>query len=116
MSETIFATCGGLNIRDWRNVGDHCAALETFLLQGVAGENGVGGDYEQTNLAMGDILFDLMESHLGRPNGTDHNQRTYVHDRAAGYPRNTIDGTKIHTQLRWHQPEGFKDNLGKRVT
>lgn len=43
----------GLHVRDWLYVGDHCAAVDTILHQGVAEEiYNIGGDNEWCNIAL----------------------------------------------------------------
>ena len=106
----------GLNIRDWLFVEDHCAALETVMLRGVAGETYcVGGDNEQTNLAIVDGLCDLVDQRLGRPQGTSRKLKTFVQDRAGHDRRYAIDASKIQTELGWKPETGFEQGLGATV-
>ena len=102
----------GLNIRDWLFVEDHCAALETAMLKGVAGETYcVGGDNEQTNLALVDLLCDLVDQHLKRSEGTSRKLKTFVQDRAGHDRRYAIDATKIQTELEWKPEATFRAGL-----
>ncbi len=106
----------GLNIRDWLFVEDHCAALETVMRTGVAGETYcVGGDNEQTNLALVDGLCDLVDRHLQRPQGTSRKLKTFVQDRAGHDRRYAIDATKIQRELGWKPETGFEQGLGATV-
>jgi len=106
----------GLNIRDWLFVEDHCAALETVMRKGVAGETYcVGGDNEQTNLALVDLLCDLVDDHLKRPQGTSRKLKTFVRDRAGHDRRYAIDATKIKHELEWLPEHGFGEGLGSTV-
>ena len=106
----------GLNIRDWLFVEDHCAALETVMRTGVAGETYcVGGDNEQTNLALVDGLCDLVDRHLQRPQGTSRKLKTFVQDRAGHDRRYAIDATKIQQELGWKPETGFEQGLGATV-
>ena len=106
----------GLNIRDWLFVEDHCAALETVMLKGRAGETYcVGGDNEQTNLALVDLLCDLVDQHLGRPQGTSRKLKTFVQDRAGHDRRYAIDARKIQGQLGWAPGGKFENQLKKTV-
>src|ERR1035438_2191492 len=106
----------GLNIRDWLYVEDHCAALETVMLKGVSGETYcVGGDNEQTNLALVDLLCDLVDRHLHRTEGTSRKLKTFVQDRAGHDRRYAIDATKIQTELGWSAQTHFKEGLEKTV-
>jgi dTDP-glucose 4,6-dehydratase len=111
-SEPIPIYGDGLNIRDWLYVEDHCAALETVMLKGVAGETYcVGGDNEQTNLALVDLLCDLVDRHLGRAEGTSRKLKTFVQDRAGHDRRYAIDATKIQRELGWKPAEDFPSGL-----
>ena len=102
----------GLNIRDWLYVEDHCAALETVMLKGVAGETYcVGGDNEQTNLALVDLLCDLVDQHLGRPQGTSRQLKTFVQDRAGHDRRYAIDASRIQAELGWGVESTFERGL-----
>jgi dTDP-glucose 4,6-dehydratase len=106
----------GLNIRDWLYVEDHCAALETVMLKGRSGETYcVGGDNEQTNLALVDLLCDLVDEHLGRPQGTSRKLKTFVQDRAGHDRRYAIDATKIQQELGWLTGTEFAVGLKKTV-
>jgi dTDP-glucose 4,6-dehydratase len=106
----------GMNIRDWLYVEDHCAALETVMLKGLAGETYcVGGDNEQTNLALVDLLCDLVDQHLGRPQGTSRKLKTFVQDRAGHDRRYAIDAARIQQELGWRPEATFSDGLGRTV-
>ena len=106
----------GLNVRDWLFVEDHCAALETVMLKGLAGETYcVGGDNEQTNLALVDLLCDLVDRHLGRSEGTSRKLKTFVQDRAGHDRRYAIDATKIHRELEWRAGVNFSEGLQQTV-
>ena len=107
----------GLNIRDWLYVEDHCAALETVMLKGVSGETYcVGGDNEQTNLALVDLLCDLVDRHLCRSSGTSRQLKTFVQDRAGHDRRYAIDASKIQAKLGWKVESSFAEGLQRTVT
>jgi len=104
----------GMNIRDWLYVEDHCAALETVMQKGVSGETYcVGGDNEQTNLALVDLLCDLVDQHFGRPVGTSRKLKTFVQDRAGHDRRYAIDATKIQRELGWEPSLEFSEGLAR---
>ena len=106
----------GMNIRDWLYVEDHCAALETVMLQGVSGETYcVGGDNEQTNLALLDLLCDLVDEHLARPVGTSRKLKTFVQDRAGHDRRYAIEAGKIRQNLGWSAQTNFHDALAQTI-
>ena len=106
----------GLNVRDWLYVEDHCAALETAMLKGVAGETYcVGGDNEQADLARVDQLCDLVDRHLQRPQGTSRKLKTFVQDRAGHDRRYAIDASKIKGELGWKPETPFEQGLAQTV-
>ena len=106
----------GLNIRDWLYVEDHCAALETVMLNGTSGETYcVGGDNQQTNLAMVDLLCDLVDHHLDQAVGTSRKLKTFVQDRAGHDRKYAIDATKIHSRLGWETETPFRVGLSSTV-
>ena len=106
----------GMNIRDWLYVEDHCAALETVMLKGTSGETYcVGGDNEQTNMALVDLLCDLVDQHLGRPEGISRALKTFVQDRAGHDRRYAIDATRIQTELGWRPLETFATGLQRTI-
>lgn len=106
----------GLNVRDWLYVEDHCAALEAVMQAGVAGETYcVGGDNEQTNLALVDLLCHLVDKHLNRPDGTSLKLKTFVQDRAGHDRRYAIDAAKIRRELGWMIEGGFVERLQQTV-
>jgi dTDP-glucose 4,6-dehydratase len=106
----------GQNVRDWLFVEDHCAALEAVMLQGVAGATYcVGGDNEQKNLDLVDLLCDAVDTHLGRPQGTSRKFKTFVQDRAGHDRRYAIDATKIQQELGWRPEHSFEAGLQATV-
>ena len=91
---------------------DHCAALESVMLKGTVGETYcVGGDNEQANMALVDLLCDLVDQHLDGPQGASRALKTFVQDRAGHDRRFTIDSTQFHTkfgrQVRTAYPQGL---------
>jgi len=106
----------GQNVRDWLYVEDHCAALETVMCQGVAGETYcIGGDNEQCNLDLVDRLCDLVDAHLGRPQGTSRRLKTFVPDRAGHDRRYAIDAAKIKQELGWRPETTLREGLERTV-
>jgi len=106
----------GQNVRDWLYVEDHCSALEKIMEEGAAGETYcVGGDNEQTNLTLVDLLCDLVDEQLKRPQGTSRRLKTFVEDRAGHDRRYAIDASKLQQQLGWRPDNGFVDSLRKTV-
>ena len=106
----------GQNVRDWLYVEDHCAALETVMLKGVAGETYcIGGDNEQNNLDLINELCDTVDSQLGRTQGTSRKLKSFVQDRAGHDRRYAIDATKIRKKLGWSPVESFAGGLSRTV-
>jgi dTDP-glucose 4,6-dehydratase len=106
----------GQNVRDWLYVEDHCAALELAMLKGVAGETYcVGGDNEQKNLDLIDLLCDLVDKRLDRPQGTSRKLKTFVVDRAGHDRRYAIDASKIQRELGWRPETTFDQGLTSTV-
>ena len=106
----------GQNVRDWLYVEDHCLALERAMLRGVAGETYcIGGNNEQKNLDLLDLLCDAVDTRLGRPMGTSRALKSFVPDRAGHDRRYAIDATKIHQELGWQPTVDFKEGLARTV-
>jgi dTDP-glucose 4,6-dehydratase len=86
------------------------------MLKGMAGETYcVGGDNEQTNLALVDLLCDLVDQHLDRPLGTSRRLKTFVQDRAGHDRRYAIDASRIQGELGWKVEAGFEQGLRQTV-
>jgi dTDP-glucose 4,6-dehydratase len=106
----------GQQVRDWLFVDDHCAAIETAIERGVPGDTYcIGGDNEWKNLDLLNLLGDLVDEALGRPQGTSRALQTFVQDRAGHDRRYAIDATKIKTELGWEPREAFRSGLAKTV-
>lgn len=106
----------GLNVRDWLFVEDHCAALEIVMLSGISGETYcVGGDNERTNLAVVDLLCDLVDQHLGRPEGTGRKLKKFVPDRLGHDRRYSINAAKIRHNLDWRPGVSIAEGLRSTV-
>ena len=55
----------------------------------------------QTKLELVNMLCDLVDQHLGRPQGTGLKQKTYVQDRAGHDRRYAINAGKVKDELGW---------------
>jgi dTDP-glucose 4,6-dehydratase len=107
----------GQNVRDWLFVDDHCAALDTVMRNGRAGETYcVGGDNEQKNLDLVGLLCDTVDAHLSRPAGSSRELLTFVGDRAGHDRRYAIDAAKIQGELNWRPMVSFHEGIEKTVS
>jgi dTDP-glucose 4,6-dehydratase len=98
----------GLNVRDWIQVRDHCAAVATVWRRGRAGEvYNVGGRCERTNLELTHTLLDI----LGKPRTLIR----YVPDRPGHDRRYAIDCGKIERELGWRPNVAFEPGLRETV-
>jgi len=83
----------GANVRDWCYVEDNCAAIETVLQHGVAGEiYNVAADNELTNRELTEAILALL--------GQDESMIRPVADRLGHDRRYSVDTTKIRA-LGW---------------
>ncbi len=107
----------GANVRDWLHVGDHCRALETVVRRGVPGRTyNVGGSCESTNLAVVELLCDLLDEARPRPGGGSHRELiTFVADRPGHDLRYAIDASRIQHELGWSAEVGLEAGLGETV-
>ena len=106
----------GQQVRDWLYVTDHCEAIAQVLAKGAPGETYcVGGDNEWKNLDLVNLLCDLVDEHLGRPQGTSRALQTFVKDRAGHDRRYAIDSSRIQKDLGWKPRVGFAEGLRKTV-
>jgi len=102
----------GQQIRDWLYVEDHCQAIETVITRGIPGETYcIGGDNEQKNLDLVDLLCDLVDKILNRPQGTSRKLKAFVQDRAGHDRRYAIDAGKIQADLGWQPQTTFEEGL-----
>jgi dTDP-glucose 4,6-dehydratase len=62
-----------------------------------------------------DLLCDLVDQHLGRPEGTSRKLKTFVQDRAGHDRRYAIDASKIQRELGWRAENSFQGELGVTV-
>jgi len=104
----------GLNVRDWLDVGDHCAAIRIVLARGKPGETyNVGGGAEQTNLEVVRTLCRILGELKPGPDYAA--QITFVKDRAGHDRRYAIDATKIRNELGWTPGQTFETGLARTV-
>jgi dTDP-glucose 4,6-dehydratase len=106
----------GENIRDWLYVGDHAAAIDLIFHKGAPGETyNIGGNNEWKNIDLIRLLCKVMDSKLGRTEGTSEKLITFVRDRAGHDLRYAIDSSKITAELGWTPSLTFEAGLEKTV-
>ena len=98
----------GTNIRDWIYVQDHCAAVETVLEAGEAGEvYNVSAGNEVANVEIVKKILAL----LNKP----ENLITYVEDRPGHDTRYSLDSAKLTAKLCWKPQVPFQKALESTV-
>ena len=98
----------GENIRDWLYVEDHCAAVDSIIRRGKAGEiYNIGGHNERSNL---DVVKTILRE-LGEPESLI----TFVADRPGHDRRYAIDPEKIRRELGWQPATSFQDGIRATV-
>ena len=98
----------GENIRDWLYVEDHCAAVDSIIRRGKAGEiYNIGGHNEHSNL---DVVKTILRE-LGEPESLI----TFVADRPGHDLRYAIDPEKIRRELGWQPATSFQDGIRATV-
>lgn len=109
----------GLQVRDWLFVDDHARALHQVITQGKVGESyNIGGNSEQTNLAVVQTICALLEQFASnKPHGVARyaDLITHVADRAGHDVRYAIDTQKIQRELGWQAQETFTTGIRKTV-
>ena len=107
----------GQNVRDWLYVGDHCEALVVTLQHGQVGQTyNIGGNNEQTNLDLVQMLCGLMDELHPRADGQPYAQQiTFVSDRPGHDFRYAIDSTKIREQLGWQPRQDHRSGFRQTV-
>ena len=106
----------GDNIRDWLYVEDHAAAIDMIFHKGKIGETyNIGGINEWKNIDLINLLCEIMDKELNRPQGSSASLITYVKDRAGHDLRYAIDSSKIMTELGWKPSLQFEQGLAKTV-
>ena len=106
----------GINVRDWLYVEDHASAIDTILHNGELSETyNIGGLNEWRNIDLVNLLIKLVDSELGRPEGTSTSLISFVKDRDGHDMRYAIDATKLCDGLGWKPSVTFEQGLLETV-
>lgn len=107
----------GQNVRDWLYVVDHCNAIQLVLTQGKVGETyNIGGENEQTNLAVVENICNILDEVVPHPGWRRSSLITFVKDRPGHDRRYAIDCSKIKRELGWRECESFDSGLRKTIS
>ncbi len=102
----------GKYTRDWLFVEDHAAAIDLVFHKGKNHETyNIGGFNEWQNIDLVQLLCDVMDKKLGKPDGTSRALITYVKDRPGHDLRYAIDSSKINKELGWKPSVTFEEGL-----
>lgn len=98
----------GLQVRDWIHVADNCAALQTVIHKGRAGETyHIGGRNPRTNREVLGLLLEIL--------GKAESLLTPVKDRLGHDRRYAVDCSKIEEELGWTRQISFEQGLRDTV-
>ncbi|WDO14456.1 dTDP-glucose 4,6-dehydratase [Flavobacterium sp. WW92] len=102
--------------RDWLFVEDHAVGIDLVFHEGKNHETyNIGGFNEWKNIDLVKLLCKIMDSKLGRPEGTSEKLITYVKDRPGHDLRYAIDASKINKELGWKPSVTFEQGLEKTI-
>lgn len=106
----------GINVRDWLFVEDHARAIDLILNKGEnGGTYNIGGLNEWRNIDLIELLIKIVDSELGRGEGSSENLISFVKDRAGHDLRYAIDASKLCNELGWKPTVTFEEGLLKTV-
>jgi dTDP-glucose 4,6-dehydratase len=106
----------GENVRDWLWVEDHARAIDVIFHKAASGTTyNVGGHNEWKNIDLIHALCKIMDSKLGREEGSSAKLITFVTDRAGHDLRYAIDSSKLQKELGWTPSLQFEEGLEKTV-
>lgn len=107
----------GEQIRDWLHVIDHCEAIYLILKKGTIGETYcIGGDNQPTNLEIVQLICEILDYKVPRPDGKSHtSQIQYVTDRPGHDFRYDIKTEKIQRELGWKPSHALRSGLEETI-
>jgi len=101
----------GKNIRDWIFVEDHCRAIESIILKGVAGETYcIGGNCELSNLELIERVLSAMSKQLDKTFFMKAHV-SKVKDRPGHDLRYAMNISKIRSELGWIPKYSFNEGF-----
>ena len=105
-----------MNVRDWLFVEDHARAIDLILSKGEnGGTYNIGGLNEWRNIDLIKLLIKIVDSELGREEGSSENLISFVKDRAGHDLRYAIDASKLCGELGWKPTVTFEEGVLKTV-
>ncbi|ABK99706.1 dTDP-glucose 4,6-dehydratase [Pelobacter propionicus] len=106
----------GRNVRDWLHVSDHARAVEVVLKGAEPGAvYNIGGNNEWFNIAIVNLVCDLMDQRLGRGSGESRGLISYVKDRPGHDRRYAIDASRLKRDLGWEPAYTFERGIAETV-
>jgi dTDP-glucose 4,6-dehydratase len=106
----------GKNVRDWLHVQDHAAAIECILKGAHPGTvYNIGGNNEWQNIAIVNLVCDLMDSRLDRQPGENRKLITFVKDRPGHDRRYAIDASRLKSDLDWSPVYTFETGIAETI-
>jgi dTDP-glucose 4,6-dehydratase len=106
----------GDNVRDWLWVEDHARAIDCIFHNGKPGETYcIGGNNEWNNLELVQLICELTDAILERPQNDAQSRIQFVEDRKGHDFRYAIDASKLERELNWHPTQDFKKALNETI-
>ncbi len=107
----------GSNVRDWLYVDDHVRAMLAVIEGGTPGESYmVGGNSEQTNLRVVEVICDTLDRIRPRADSKSYREQiTFVTDRPGHDFRYAIDASKLKNELGWEPSETFESGMERTI-
>ncbi len=106
----------GTNVRDWLYVEDHAHAIDRIFHKGERGAvYNIGGNNEWKNIDLVRLLCRIMDTKLGREDGSSAKLITFVKDRPGHDLRYAIDASKVISETGWRPETAFDAGLEKTV-